>query len=382
MSFCPCARLQAISRPRTRRGSITLCPPIVSSYNIILKDPQQSHGSVEQQVHFSPNFYATSHITYPWIEISPYTLKYYTNKDTSIVCLYVKNTRKKITANDKFLVLYSHGNNEDLGDNFGFLVDFCTQTGNDIISFDYAGFGGSKGSFTERNLQSDAERVLDFIVTSLSIPLTKIILLGSKLGAVSSVSVAIKKSYNSIRGLILISPELNQGCINNISLIECSVFVIHGLRDNEFPQSASIELGKNIKNFWSWYPSNGTHDNILTTYRNKFYKKIHLFFDVLLGNEAGLGEESISSIDGRQIGGGFNVRKGKQKKIETIPNYLATSSSNKTPGQKQPSVRMYVMEDSTPQQSISSKKIHNEDEEEQIFELNPESLNIGNNLDH
>lgn len=55
------------------------------------------------------------------------------------------------------------------------------------------------------------------------------------------------------------------------------IFVIHGQKD-ELIQIADcknmVKKGINIK---TWYPEDGTHGNILTKYRYKFYQKVKAF---------------------------------------------------------------------------------------------------------
>ena len=84
----------------------------------------------------------------------------------------------------------------------------------------------------------------------------------------------------------------------------------------------------------------------------------------------------------------------KAKQVTTISNYIKTeanSNDNKNVNDKAPSVRMFVMEDSTPvpsmkfsekncisinQKSGLKKEGDYSDDEDHIFELTPESMNL------
>jgi len=44
-------------------------------------------------------------------------------------------------------------------------------------------------------------------------------------------------------------------------------------------------MAKSIKKLFSWFPSQGDHNNILFTYRRKFYNKCKIFFDHVLLNK-------------------------------------------------------------------------------------------------
>jgi hypothetical protein len=126
--------------------------------------------------------------------------------------------------------------------------------------------------------------------------------MGNSLGSVPTVELAIRKDYINVAGVILISaimsgiklitPDINlkkedlekYDFFNNISKIgeiNCPILVIHGQKDEIIPYSQGVEICKKIKLLSKWFPSKGTHNNIFTKNRSKFYMKLQLFFDHL-----------------------------------------------------------------------------------------------------
>ena len=57
----------------------------------------------------------------------------------------------------KFVVLFSHGNAEDLGDTCHICFALATLLNCNVITYDYSGYGISSGRPSEKNVYSDAE---------------------------------------------------------------------------------------------------------------------------------------------------------------------------------------------------------------------------------
>lgn len=100
--------------------------------------------------------------------------------------------------------------------------------------------------------------------------------------------------------------------------IKCPVFLIHGGNDEVLPQDHSLQMMKKIKFVYEWFPPRGTHNNILTKYRGKFYSKIKLFFEHLKYNNP---QTSASDIEQSRI----SLKKG----IKCEENYLLTEKENR-----------------------------------------------------
>jgi hypothetical protein len=120
------------------------------------------------------------------------------------------------------------------------------------------------------------------------------------LGSAPSIHLAIQKSYNDVKAIILISPiasgvklvspgirvkdldKIDVFCnINKINDVSCPIFIIHGEKDEVIPISQSKEMVKYMKIPYEWHPRHGDHSNILTRYRTKFFQKCKFFFEFL-----------------------------------------------------------------------------------------------------
>lgn len=67
--------------------------------------------------------------------------------------------------------------------------------------------------------------------------------------------------------------------LNKIIEVNCPIFFIHGLKDEAIPHSHSLEMASKVGFPYQWYPRLGTHNNIMTFYRKKFYSKLKTFME-------------------------------------------------------------------------------------------------------
>lgn len=77
-----------------------------------------------------------------------------------------------------------------------------------IIALDYRGFGHSTGTPTEEGLIADAAALLDFALTTLKIPPSRILLLGQSLGTAVAAATAEKASRErgiEFAGVVLVA---------------------------------------------------------------------------------------------------------------------------------------------------------------------------------
>lgn len=78
-----------------------------------------------------------------------------------------------------------------------------------VIALDYRGFGHSTGSPTEEGLVADAAALVDFVLTTLQIPPSRILLLGQSLGTAVAAATAEKVSRErglDLAGVVLVAP--------------------------------------------------------------------------------------------------------------------------------------------------------------------------------
>ena len=248
---------------------------------------------------------------YPWINIECYQLRK-TDSKNKIICLIIHNT--SVPKDKKNTIIYSHGNSSDLGSLYSSLIDIASILRCDVMAYDYTGYGQSEGVANERDIYSDIDQVLDFALAYKQIALEKIILFGSSIGSVPSVSIASSPKFCGVKGCILLSPiasgnnlinytNSNLECINDVfntvSLakeIICPVFVVHGKLDNVIPIEHSYDIVKELKNSMTWYPNKATHSNLATLYRQKYYAKLKTFLKYVEDNYSKVNRIRLDSI--------------------------------------------------------------------------------------
>lgn len=357
-------------------------------YSIETKSNFLTHGSVEQEITFIHKTYTTNQYNYPWLKIKSYRIKHYANSNY-IILLHIHNLNNSnisqdnlfqslypFTANDSMdsyqtpvykhsggnnsknmVILYSHGANDDLGTLFGFLLDLSTQTGIDVISYDYLGVGCSSGNQNANNLFTDIARVVDFMVSSLCYPLSSIMLMGENIGCISVTHLITDQKYSKIPFIVLISPCLTEELIDKANHIESTVLLIQGNKDPNYIVQTIKRYESKINKFWSWYPKKANRYNLLTQYRHKFYLKIKAFVDSGKGknmfsrfddSENSITQDDISMDDAKKV-----------KRVKAIKNYVHTDESLKNKGNnlnsnQMPSVKIFVIEQS-PSPKFSQK---------------------------
>jgi len=161
-------------------------------------------------------------------------------------------TRYWKSSKDDFLLLYFHGNGEDLG-SIGFIVDALVTRGFSVLSIDYRGYGLSAGKPTERSTYQDGELLYNTAIGMGYAP-NKMIIWGRSVGSGPAVELALKKDA---RALVLESPFISAFRVvtkipivpfdrfNNLSKIgkvEEPLFIIHGESDEIIISSHSERL--------------------------------------------------------------------------------------------------------------------------------------------
>ncbi|CAN8101029.1 unnamed protein product [Discula destructiva] len=110
------------------------------------------------------------------------------------------------------LILSFHGNAGHIAQNtrapqYRMLTD--THPNWHVIALDYRGYGHSTGTPTEAGLLLDATTLVDFVLTSLRLPPSRILLLGQSLGTAVAAATAEKFSRErgvDFAGVVLVAP--------------------------------------------------------------------------------------------------------------------------------------------------------------------------------
>ena len=102
-------------------------------------------------------------------------LKLPVSQDETISALYLPNPKST------YILLYIHGNAEDLGDIRPQLERFH-RWGYSVFAYDYRGYGTSDGKPSEKRAYQDAETAYQYLTEQLKIPGDRIIVYGRSVG--------------------------------------------------------------------------------------------------------------------------------------------------------------------------------------------------------
>ena len=165
-----------------------------------------------------------------------------TESGTKIAC--IRRTPTEMV--DGPVILYSHGNAEDLGHLIPFL-DETSERGFQIIAYDYPGYGLSEGKPSESGCYEAIDATYQYLVKELKIDPTRIVVWGRSLGTGPSCYLA---SRSPVGGLLLETPFLSAfrtiteipvlpwdrfRNLDRLSSIKCPSLVVHGDSDEVIP---------------------------------------------------------------------------------------------------------------------------------------------------
>jgi fermentation-respiration switch protein FrsA (DUF1100 family) len=145
-------------------------------------------------------------------------------------------------SNARYTLLFSHGNGEDMGDVREKLLHL-NALGFAVLAYDYAGYGTSEGTPSERHCYADIDAAYEYLTGPLQVLPERIILYGQSIGGGPSVDLAARRP---VGGLILESAFTSAfACspltsllpgdafrnIDKIRSVKRPVLSIHGRRD-------------------------------------------------------------------------------------------------------------------------------------------------------
>jgi alpha-beta hydrolase superfamily lysophospholipase len=105
------------------------------------------------------------------------------------------------------VVLYFHGNAEDIGLAFDLLYMFGSEMGMHVIAVEYPGYGLYKTSKpNEEKMKEDADTVYDYLTQIAGVKESDVILFGRSMGSGPTSYLASRKNPHS---LLLMSPYMS-----------------------------------------------------------------------------------------------------------------------------------------------------------------------------
>jgi uncharacterized protein len=201
---------------------------------------------------------------------------FYPETNVKINALYFKTD----TMKRKGLVVYFHGNADDLRRWGRYAVDF-TKNGYDVLMMDYRQFGKSTGELSEKAFHADARYVYEW--AKKRFPENEIIIYGRSLGTGIATRLAsetkpkmllLETPYYSLTDVgmsylpiipydLLLRYKMRTDLC--ISQVRCPIHLFHGTKDEIVPYQSSLKLvsllNKKPSEILTTIP-NGKHKNL------------------------------------------------------------------------------------------------------------------------
>lgn len=157
-------------------------------------------------------------------------------------------------------MVYFHGNAEDIGSSYDFILKMTIAFGCSVLAVEYPGYGlYQQESSSAETIMQNADLVLEFLTQQIGYSNQDIILVGRSMGSGPATYLASK---NKVSSLVLVSPYTSLKAatrsylggiasvfvrerFDNLAVIpkvQCPTLIIHGQRDDLIPGSHAIEL--------------------------------------------------------------------------------------------------------------------------------------------
>lgn len=164
----------------------------------------------------------------------------------------------------KNLIIFFHGNAEDIGIASSFTKKLAIGLKANVLSVEYPGYGVYKGSPDAKTILEDAEIVYDFLTNEVGLNPQNIIIFGRSIGSGPATHLAanrkpgalilmspytsIKAAVAGIAGNLVSSLFAERFCnIDEMEKVECPCFLIHGKKDRIIPWEHSQDLFSKCK---------------------------------------------------------------------------------------------------------------------------------------
>lgn len=167
-------------------------------------------------------------------------LKIPVGENTEISATYLPNPEADL------LLLYMHGNAEDLG-NIRPMLERLHTWGFSVFAYDYQGYGTSDGRPSERNAYQEANAVYRYLTQQIGIPPEQIIPYGRSVGGGPATYLAahqvvggliLESTFTSVFRVVVPFPLLpfdKFPNLDHLQQVQSPVLVMHGTADRTIP---------------------------------------------------------------------------------------------------------------------------------------------------
>jgi len=206
----------------------------------------------------------------------------HTTDDNNIACRLVSPAGHTNDCPPRDIILYSHGNAEDMGTGYDFVRWVCEEMDCHVLMYDYVNYGqSSAGLMSEAALYTAIDAVYMYATTHLHALYKDMFIMGRSLGTTASVYLASRLGSSEgrpFKGLILMSPiasgfrvvcsgqsHMPNGFCNvmdrvfcpvvqEIKLVREPVFIIHGVEDSVVSIDNAYYVQANVSTKSKWPP--------------------------------------------------------------------------------------------------------------------------------
>ncbi len=187
------------------------------------------------------------------------------------------------------LLLYFHGNGEDLGSAAGQIED-RVRHGFAVLAVDYPGYGLTGGAASEAGFYASADAAYRYATETLGWPKERIIVNGFSLGGAGAmwlasrervggliIQSAFKSAYRVMTGYPVVLGDRMPN-LGRMKAVRCPVLVIHGFED----EVISWDHGRDLfaaapePKRCLWVPE-GRHNNIPEVAGERYWREITAF---------------------------------------------------------------------------------------------------------
>jgi fermentation-respiration switch protein FrsA (DUF1100 family) len=149
-------------------------------------------------------------------------------------------------ARPRAVVLYSHGNAEDLGD-LDQLVEPLNALGLDVFAYDYEGYGKSEGTPTEQHLYDDIDAAYRHLTEDRLIDPSRIVVYGRSIGSGPAVDLASRKPVGALvlegafTSVFRVATRVRMlpwdpfDNVDKLARVRCPILVLHAEHDRVVP---------------------------------------------------------------------------------------------------------------------------------------------------